>query len=114
RLEDAVAHLQWPVRKKERPVAQIGSMAHVCDAMEEGRARRFKKPLLLIGVELTDGETTASREPAERIGEPVGQAGEIIECEQVAVVGCNHQLAFLARKGPYGGHIGVDQCLEQL
>ena len=29
-------------------------------------------------------------EPAQRVGEPVGQAGEIIEGEQVAVVGGDH------------------------
>jgi hypothetical protein len=41
----------------------------------------------------------------------VGQAGEIIEGEQVAVVGRNHQLALFARERPHRGGIGVDHLV---
>ena len=48
---------------------------------------RSKQHLLIVCIELPDGEAAAAREPAERVGEPNGQAGEIIESEEVAAVG---------------------------
>src|SRR5262249_13950971 len=104
----------WRQSQKDRPVAQIRPLDSLLAPLKKNRARRFKQSLLLSGEERTDGETPAGREPAERVGEPIGQAREIIECQQVAVVSRNHQLAFLARKGPYWSDSGVDQCLEQL
>jgi hypothetical protein len=61
------------------------------------RARRLEQHLRVIGVELTDRETATARKPAECVREPGGQAGQIIESEQMAIVGRNHQFAFLAR-----------------
>ena len=78
-----------------------------------GRAR-FKQHLFIIGVELPDRETATARKPAECIGEPGRQAGQIIEGKQMAVVGRNHQLAFLARERSDRGHIGIDQRPEEL
>ena len=43
----------------------------------------------------------------------MGQAGEIIEGEQVAVVGRDHQLPLFARERPYRGGIGVDRRFEK-
>src|SRR5262245_19982366 len=80
----------WGQSQKDRPVAQIRPANYVLDAIEEDRARRFKQHLLLVSVELPYREAAAAREPAEGIGEPIGQAGEIIECEQIAVICCNH------------------------
>jgi hypothetical protein len=67
-----------------------------------------------INIELSDGEAAAGCEPAEGVGEPNGQAREIVECEQVAVIGGNRQLTFFARERPHGGGVGIDQRLEQL
>ena len=100
--------------QKNRPVAQIRPADHLLDAVQQDRARRFKQHLLIVGVELPYGEAAAGREPAEGVGEPVGQAGEIVECEEIAVIGGNHQLALLARERPHRGGIGIDQRLEQL
>jgi hypothetical protein len=66
-----------------------------------------------IGVELADRKAAAGCKTAEGIGEPARQAGQVVECEDIAVVGRNHQLALLARERPLRGGIGVDQSLEQ-
>src|SRR5262249_45012754 len=84
--------------QKNRPIAEIRPADHLLNPIQEDRARRFKQHLLVVGIELPYREAAAAREPAERVGKPNGQAGEIIECEQVSVIGCNHQLAFLARE----------------
>ena len=101
------------VRKIARS-ARSGRLIDILDAVQQDRACGFKQHLLIVGVELPHGEAAAGREPAERVGEPVGQAGEIIEGEQIAVVGGDHQLALLARERPHRGGVGVDQRLEQL
>jgi hypothetical protein len=52
------------------------------------------------GVELPHGKAAAACEPA-REQDPKGQAGEIVEGEQIPVVGCDHQVALLARGCPH-------------
>ena len=37
------------------------------------------------------------------------QAGEIVECKKMAIVGRNHQIAFIARERSHRGNIGVDE-----
>ena len=100
--------------QKNRPVPQIRPADHLLDAVQEDRACCFKQHLLIVGVELPYGEAAAGGEAAEGVGEPVGQAGQIVEREQIAVIGGNHQLALLARERPHRGGIGIDQRLEQL
>ena len=84
--------------QKNRPVAEIRPADHLLNPIQEDRARRFKQHLLVVGIKLPYREAAAARESAERVRKPNGQAGEIIECEQIAVVGGNHQLALLARE----------------
>src|SRR5262249_5465448 len=62
------------------------------------RIGRAASNSLVVAIEPPHREAAAAREPAQGIGEPNRQAGDIIECEQVAVIGCNHQLALLARE----------------
>jgi len=62
--------------QKNRPVAQIRPADHLLNPIQEDRARRFKQHLLVVGVELPHGEAAAGRQPAEGVGEPVGQAGD--------------------------------------
>src|SRR5439155_19423467 len=73
--------------QKNRPVAEIRPADHLLNPVQEDRARRFKQHLLVVAVELPDREAAAAREPTQRVGEPNRQAGEIIECEQVTVIG---------------------------
>jgi hypothetical protein len=100
--------------QKNCAVGQIRPANDILDPIQEGRACRFKQHLFIIGVELPDRETTAARKPGECIGEPSRQAGQIIEGKQVAIVGCDHQLAFLARERSDRGRIGIDQRPEEL
>ena len=100
--------------QKNGSIAQIRPTDHLFDAVQQDGARCLEQHLLIIGVELPDGEAAPGRNTAEGIGEPVGQGGKVVEGEEIAVVGRNHQLALLAREPPHGGDIGVDQRLEQL
>ena len=96
--------------QKNRPVAEIRPADHLLNPVQEDRARRFKQYLLVVAVELPDREAAAAREPTQRVGEPNRQAGEIIECEQVTVIGCNHQLALLARSPKKGSERCFREC----
>jgi len=97
-----------PQGQKNCAISQIRPANDILDPIQEGRARRLKQHLFIIGVELPDRETAAARKPAECIGQPGGQAGHIIEGKQVPIVGGNHQFAFLARERSDRGHIGID------
>jgi hypothetical protein len=74
--------------QKNGPVAEIRPADHLLDPIQEDRARRFKQHLLVIRIELPYGEAAAGREQAQRVGEPNRQAGQVVEGEQVAVIGC--------------------------
>jgi hypothetical protein len=69
--------------QKNSPVAEIGPADHILDPIRENRARRFKQHLLVVRIELADGEAAAGREPAECVRKPNGQAGQVVECEQL-------------------------------
>ena len=100
--------------RKIRPVPQIRPADHLLDAVQQDGARRVKQNLLIIGVKLPYREAAAGCKTAEGVGKPIGQAGQVVECEDIAVVGRNHQLALLARERPHRGGIGINQRLEQL
>jgi hypothetical protein len=55
---------------------------HLVDPIQGDRARRFKQHLLVVGIKPPYREAAAAREPAERVGEPNRQAGQVVECEQ--------------------------------
>src|ERR1700730_5128640 len=82
-----------PMGAKVRKIARSPKSARLTmflDAVQEDRAARLKQHLLVVRVELPYGEAAAARKPAKAVREPNGQAGQIIECEQIAIVGCNH------------------------
>src|SRR2546429_9801437 len=83
-LKTSLRLSNWRQGQKNRWVAQIRPADHLLNAVQEYRARRFKQHLLIVGIELSDGEAAAAREPAQGIGEPNRQAGQVVECEQVA------------------------------
>ena len=60
------------------------------------------------------GHMRTARKPAECIGEPRGQTGQVIEGEQMAIVGRDHQFAFLARQRSDCRHIGIYQRPNEL
>ena len=66
-------------RSRRRPAQRlhIRPANDILDPVQEGRARRFKQHLLVIGVELTGRETATARKSAEGVGEPGGQAGPL-------------------------------------
>jgi hypothetical protein len=99
------------VRKMAR--SQIRPADHLLDAVQQDGARRVRQNLLIIGVKLPYREAAAGRQAAEGVGKPIGQAGQVVECEDIAVVGRNHQLALFARERPHRGGVGVDQSLEK-
>jgi hypothetical protein len=103
-----------PQGQKNRPIGQIQPANDILDAVQEGGARRLEQHLFIIRVELPDRETALARKPAERIREPGSQAGQVIEGEEVAVLGGNHQFALLTRECSDRGHIRVDQRPEEL
>jgi hypothetical protein len=76
----------WSQRQKNAAIGQIRSADDILDAIHQQRARRLKQHLFIVRVELPHRETATAREPTERIREPGGQAGEVIECEHIAVV----------------------------
>ena len=47
---------------------------------------------------------------AEGVRQPVRQAAEIVEGQNVAVAGRDEQLPLITRQGPHRRHAGVDQC----
>jgi hypothetical protein len=102
-----------PHRQKNCAVAQIRPANDVFDPVQADRARRLKQHLFIISIELTDRETTTARKPAEGVGEPRGQARQIIEGKQMAIAGGNHQFALLARECSDRRHIGIDQGPEE-
>ena len=53
--------------QEHRPVGQIGPGHGVLDAVQDHWAGRVEQHLVLVGVELPNGETTAGGQPAERI-----------------------------------------------
>ena len=59
-----------PQGQKNRAISQIRPANDILDSVHEGRARRFKQHLFIIGVELPDRETATACKPAEGIGEP--------------------------------------------
>ena len=71
--------------------------------------REARTALLLIGVELAHRETAARGEPAERVGNPGGQARHVVEGEHMAVAGRDEQVAILARQGPKRRGVGIEQ-----
>ena len=98
--------------QKNGAVGEIGRLIDILDAVQEDRAGGLKQHLLLVGVELPDREAAAAREPAERVGEPSGQAGQIVECQHMAVVGGNEELALLARQARTGAALGSTSALS--
>jgi hypothetical protein len=72
--------------QKNRPVGQIRPADHLLDAVQQDGARRFKQDLLIVSVELPGGEAAAGREPAKGVREPVGQAREVVERKEIAVI----------------------------
>jgi hypothetical protein len=44
---------------------------------------RFKQHLLVVGIELPYGEAAAAREPAEGVGEPNGQARQVVDLKKL-------------------------------
>src|ERR1700730_3598471 len=104
----------WFQVQKNRAVSQIRPASDTLYPVQEGGARRLEQHLCIVGVELTNRETATACKPAECIGEPGGQSGQIIECEQMPIVGGNHQFAFLAWERSDRRHIGIDQCPEEL
>src|SRR5262249_13813119 len=72
-------------------------------------ASGLEEHLVTVGTKLANGETTASGDPAKGIGEPGGQARQIVECEDMAIVGRDHEIALFARRGSRWSCIGINQ-----
>jgi hypothetical protein len=113
-LRSPLCLIDWWQRKEKRAVGQIRPADHVLDAVEENRPRGLKQNLLVIRIEPPHGQAAATREPTERIREPKGHAGEIVERKDMSIVRCDHELPFVAGERPYGCYIGIDQRPEQL
>jgi hypothetical protein len=97
---------------ERRSCSSIG--ANVREMLREQRPGSLEKDLLIVGIELPHREAAPAREPTERIREPGGQAGEVVKCQQITVVGGNHQLAFLPRQRPHGATLGSTNALSIL
>jgi hypothetical protein len=69
------------LRAQSRPCAATGrgerdprreAMHHRVEQGAQDAQRRFKQHLLIVGVELPNGEAATAREPTEGVGEPAG------------------------------------------
>jgi hypothetical protein len=89
----------WNVRQtyENGTVTEVGPTDHILYAVQHDRACRFKQHFLGIRIELANRETAAGGQPAERVRYPTGQSGQIVEGEQMPIVGSYHQFAFFAR-----------------
>src|SRR5437899_2909442 len=74
RPPSAAAPLQSVPRSEKLRGRPNPTTDDILDSVEEGRARRSKQYLLIIGVELPNCETAPSRKPAQCVGETVRQA----------------------------------------
>jgi hypothetical protein len=68
----------------------------------------LEEHLITVCIKLTNGKTTPTGEPAKGIGEPGRQAGQIIEGEDMAIVGGNHEVALFARKRFRRSCVGIN------
>src|SRR5262249_35668616 len=66
---------------------------------------RCETPSDTVGIKLADGKTTPTSEPAKGIGEPGGQAGQIVEGEAVGIV----EVALFARRRSSRSCIWINQ-----
>jgi hypothetical protein len=66
-------------RQEHGAVGKIGPRHDVFDAIQDHPPGGVEQDLVLVGVELAHGETTASREPAERAGDPRWEARDVVE-----------------------------------
>ena len=84
---------------EDRSVREVGPRDDFLDAIENDRPRGIEKRLILIRVELADGETAAARQPAKRV-KPRSQARDVVECQHVPVIGRDEQFPLFSRGGP--------------
>ena len=97
-----------PQGQKNCTVSQIWPADHILNPIQERGTRRFEQDLFIIRIEPPDCEAATACKAAESVREPWGHTGEVIKCEEVAVISRNHELALLPRECPDRGHIGVD------
>jgi hypothetical protein len=56
----------------------------------------LEEHLITGGIKLADGETIPRGEPAKRIGEPEGQARQVVESEDMTIVSGNREVVLFA------------------
>jgi hypothetical protein len=95
-LSPSIYFCNWCHSQKYGAVAEVRTANHILNSVQQYWAGRLKQHLLAIGVEPPYGETAAGRKPADGVREPMRQAEEIIEGEQVAVIGRDYAPALLA------------------
>src|SRR5947208_9754168 len=95
-------------------VSEVWPADDILNAIEKDGPRCLKQHLICIRVELPQPEARAGCEAAKRIGQRMGQVGQIVEGEHMRIVGSEDEVAFLAREWPHRRHGRVNQSLEQL
>ena len=55
----------------------------------------MEQDFILVREQLPQRKAAAAGEPAKGIGEPRWQAGQVVEGQHMAVVGSDHEVAFL-------------------
>ncbi len=96
-------------RQEHGAIGEIGPRHDVLDAVQDHRPGGVEQHLVLIGIELAHREAAAGGKPAKRVGNPGGQARHIVEGEHMAVAGGDEQVAILARQGPQGRGVRIEQ-----
>src|SRR5207248_9394950 len=73
----------------------------------------LEEHLVTIGIKLAEGKAASTGEPAKSIRKPGGQAGQIIEGEDMPIVGGNHEVALFARSRSRWSYIGINQRSQE-
>jgi hypothetical protein len=69
----------------------------------------LEENLVTVGIKLADGKATSAGDPTKGIRQPKGRAQQIVEGEDMAVVGGNHEVALLPRRRSCWSCVGIDQ-----
>ena len=96
-------------RQEHGAIGEVGPRHDVLDAVQDHRPGGVEQYFVLIGIKLAHREAAAGGEPAERVGNPGGQARHVVEGEDMAIAGGDEQVAILARQGAQGRGVRIEQ-----
>jgi hypothetical protein len=96
-------------RQHHCSIDQVRADGNVLDPVDGDETAAAEEHFVLIGVEPALTSAAAGREPANRIAQPIGKTGDIVERQEVLAFGRDKQVLFRPRRASLFRDSRIDQ-----